>query len=194
MAESRDLTMPCTRNSVWFSRWESPSKLLECMSAPEIRNDNLNLQAVLGNANVYHETMSYHERVSGAPTKYDRREGTAELDDIEARIEKLRKELDAFLEISEDALTLESRNATLLLTNDIGVLERRQRQIFMEIGQEVSLQFEYPVQQITNELSGLVNSVSGGNQRVDELRCQDGQDVDYPHDEQRFVARRSACH
>jgi hypothetical protein len=93
--------------------------------------------------------MSYHERVSAAPTKYDRREGTAELDDIEARIEKLRNDLKPFLEISDDASNLESRNTTLLLTNDIGVLERRQRQIFMDIGQEVSLQFEYPVQQIT---------------------------------------------
>ena len=127
------------------------------MSAPEIRNDNLNLQAVIqsqltGSAkyqNVYFETMSYHERVSAAPTKYDRREGTAELDDIEARIEKLRNDLKAFLEIPDDASNLESRNATLLLTNDIGVLKRRQRQIFMDIGQEVALQFTYPVQQIT---------------------------------------------
>ena len=157
VAKRRDLTMPCTRNSVWFSRWESPSQLLECMSAPEIRNDNLNLQAVIqsqltGSAryqNVYFETMSYHERVSAAPTKYDRREGTAELDGIEARIVKLRNDLNPFLEIPDDALSLESRHAKLLLTNDIGVLERRQRQIFMDIGQEVSLQFEYPVQQIT---------------------------------------------
>ena len=119
------------------------------MSGPEIRNDNLNLQAVLGNPNVYFETMSYHERVSAAPTKYDRREGTAELDDIDARIEKLRSDLKPFLEIPEDPSNLDARNVTLLLTNDIGVLERRQRQIFMDIGQEVALQFEYPVQQIT---------------------------------------------
>ena len=119
------------------------------MSAPEIRNANLNLQAVLGNANVYQETMSYHERVSRAQTKYDRRDGTAEIDDIEARIVKLRIDLNPFLEIPDESLSLKSRNAKLLLTNDIGVLERRQRQIFMDIGQEVSLQFEYPVQQIT---------------------------------------------
>ena len=47
------------------------------------------LQKVMGQPNCYDEMMAYHDRVSKNPTKYDRREGTAKIDAIDASLDAM---------------------------------------------------------------------------------------------------------
>ena len=95
------------------------------------------LQKVMGQPNCYDEMMAYHDRVSKNPTKYDRREGTAKIDAIDASLVTMRKTLATLLDTPFIGITADIKRKTTLLSDKIKSLEEQRRNIFKEIGEEV---------------------------------------------------------
>ena len=95
------------------------------------------LQKVMGQPNCYDEMMAYHDRVSKNPTKYDRREGTAKIDAIDASLVTMRKTLAPLLGTPLLGITPDITRKTTLLSDKSKSLEEQRRNIFKEIGEEV---------------------------------------------------------
>ena len=95
------------------------------------------LQKVMGQPNCFDEMMAYHDRVSKFPTKFDRREGTAKIDTIDADLEVMRRTLALLVNTPSSGITPDIERKRTLLSDKINSLEDQRRNIFKEIGEEV---------------------------------------------------------
>ena len=77
------------------------------------------LQKVMGQPNCYDEMMAYRDRVSKNPTKYDRREGTAKIDAVDASLDAMRQKLVTLVNTPSGYITPDIARKTTLLSDKI---------------------------------------------------------------------------